>query len=596
MRAYLLGALCLAACENTGPGDDDTGPSVLDEIPVGAFVITEFQPNPNASRPEFIEVLNPGAAARSLLGCRVRDGGTSTHEYEILESVNIDAGQRFVFASAPFLGASEGEHPANLSWGDDLALNQQDDTESVSIACPDGTGSLQTIDEVVFNWGDLDVERGRSLQWSGAADAFANDELSQWCPAPATPEALYATVEGDGDYGTPGADSICPPPPGPRPAAPGDVVISELLISDFDGLREWFEIHNPTATSWDLRDCEIGDAPAVGSSEPDRHTFSTDQGTTTLEPGGYLLLSKTDRAVTGDGSLQADYAYAGGITFNNSELQRLWIGCPVGANVVTIDEVLYDWGAFSSSFQGSSLSVDPAALSAEGNDDLNRWCLARAEDSYFTTTSGTPPETFVARGTPGGANPPCPVADPYPLVGELVITELMVASSSGVGTNEEWVEIKNVSGHPVGLDGCTLRDDSGDGAPDLHTIDAPQGLSVPAGDYAVLVKSSASDSIACGLPQDYLYGTNLSFLNDEPETFAILCPGAAGDTVIDQVAYDGGFTSGHSWQLRRASETAAGNDSAANWCNDAVGAAWTWNCTVDGDTNRGTPGAASTCN
>lgn len=589
----LLFVLSALGCDGTNPGDDDDGPSVPDEVQVGSIVITEFQPNPNSSRPEFIEVQNVSDSVIELRACQLQDGGTSAHTFDILQEVSIEPGQRFVFASAPSLGATEGELPANLSWGDDLALNQQDDTETITLACPDGTGARHGIDTVAFAWGDLDVDRGRSLQFPGPADAFANDDITQWCPA--APESVYAVVEGTPDLGTPGAENICPPPPGPRPAAPGDLVITEVLVSDFTGLREWFEVYNPTASAWDLQDCQIGDVAATGSSEADLHTFDPEQGRTSIAAGEYLLLSKTETVVVSDGSVVADYAYAGGITFNNDGLQRLWIACPTGASVVTIDEVLYDWGTWGTEFSGYSLAVDPSALDAEANDDLGRWCLARTEDSYFTTTTGTPPETLVARGTPGAANPPCPVPDPYPLVGELVITEMMIASSSGVGTNEEWVEVKNVSNHRIGLDGCTLRDDSGDGAPDVHDIDAPLGLSIAPGAYAVLAKSSASDSLACGLPDAYLYGTNLSFLNDAAETFAVLCPGAAGSTVIDQVMYDGGFTSGHSWQLRRGSETAAGNDSPGNWCNDVVGAAWTWTCTVDGDTNRGTPGAQSTC-
>jgi hypothetical protein len=599
LRRIALAALPLSVlgCGDPTSSDDDAGIPVLDEVYVGSLVITEVQANPNSGRPEWVEVTSDFGESINLIGCQLTDGGATPHAFDILTGFDVVAGQRLIFASDPFLGAAEGERPADLVWGEDLALNQQDDTEFVALLCPDGTGTRQEIDRVAFNWGSLGVRRGRSWQFAGELDAFANDDPASWCEAPTQPDTVVAIVDGDTDYGTPGAATVCETPAGPSPDSAGDIVITEILAADFDGLREWFEVYNPGTETYDLRGCQIIDEAVAGGSEPNIETLDAESGTTVLPPMGYLLFASAGTDVTSDGSLVADYAYSGSLSFNNSELQSLGIACPVGPSLVTIDEVNYDWGTYGTEWRGYTLSLDAGHLDAEDNDEFANWCLARAEDTYFSTTTGDPPQTQTARGTPRATNPLCPVPAPHPLVGELVITEVMVYSSSEIGSNEEWFEVKNLSDHPIGLAGCTVRTQAGADTPDDDLIENPHGFDVAAADYAVLVKSSAADSIACGLPWDQQYGSSLNFLNSDPQTLSVLCPGPSGLEVVDAVSWDGGFAEGIAWQLKTSQETPTGNDVAANWCNDVVDAAWTWTCSAGDpvETNRGTPGGPSTC-
>ena len=589
--------LILSACGSPTGDDDDAGIPVLDEVDVGSLVITEIQPNPNSGRPEWVELTSVAAGPIELIGCQLTDGGATPHSWDVLDSEEVAAGQRIVFASDPFLGATEGEWPADFVWGDDLAMNQQDDSEYVALLCPDGTGTRQEIDRVAFNWGSLGVRRGHSWQLTGEPDAFTNDEPANWCEAPSQPDTTIAVVEGSTDYGTPGASSVCETPAGPSPDSAGDVVISEILVANFTGLREWFELHNPGTQTYDLRGCQIIDESVAGGGEPDTETLDAEEGTTVLPAGGYLLFASAGTDVTSDGSLTADYPYSGSISFNNSELQRLTFSCPVGPTLVAIDEVIYDWGTFGTEWGGRSLSVDVGHLDAEDNDELGNWCLAATDDVYWTTTTGDPPEARSAYGTPGAPNPACPVPLPHPVAGALVITEIMVYSASEIGSNEEWFELKNLSNHDVGLAGCTIRTQVGADPPDDDLIDDPQGFDVAAGAYAVLVKSSAVDTLACLLPWSYQYGAALNFLNSDPQTLSLLCPGSVGLDPIDAVAYDGGFTEGLSWQLKRSAESPISNDSAANWCTDTPTAAWSWTCTAGDppETNKGTPGQPSTC-
>ncbi|MCP4869185.1 MAG: lamin tail domain-containing protein [Proteobacteria bacterium] len=580
-------SLALSACPTTNPrpdDDDDIDISLLPAVPVGALVITEILAHPNVGRPEFIEVINASDASVSLAGCKLVDGGTGEHEYDITVPVDLEPGEYAILASAAGLGAIPEDLPADVEWSD-VTLAQADETESVALQCPDGTGARTLTDEVAFHWNGLDLHRGHSWQLASAADATANDDPLNWCEAPSDEDAAYASVDGVPDYGTPGAVTLCDTPGGATPQASGDILISEILIDEFTGLREWFELTNPGSVPLDLRGCTLGDVPEDGSTDANLHVLDPDLGETTIEPGGVLLLSKTDTDITPDGSVVSDYPY-GALGFNNSALQVLWLECPRegGGDAVEVDSLLYDWGTYGSDFEGRSL-----ALSADGSG----FCLAADEDVYFTATQDDPPETFIARGTPGAPNPACPVPEDAPGEGDLVFTEVMVRSSAGVGHNEEWFEMLHVGISSVSLLGCTLVNGNADGDVDEHVIEAPLGLSASPGDRLVFAKSSASDSLeACALPADYTYSTNISFNNDDPESLSLVCP---GNVVVDIVQFDGGFPSGIPWQLRLESEDSELNDNYDNWCVSETVSGYSWACTVGDDTNYGTPGEPSAC-
>lgn len=595
MRSSALSlALLLSACPTGGPGGDDDDLGSLDEVEVGALVITEILARPNSGRPEYIELVSTGEDPVRLFGCQIVDGGTSPNEYTITVDTDIEPGERLLFGAAEFLGADEGELETVASWGSEITLNQGDPTESVGISCPDGAGARQLIDEVAFDWSGLGIAQGRSWQLVAAPDATTNDDPANWCAAPAQDDAIYATVEDEPDYGTPGAETVCETLFGERPSAPGDVVISEILVDDFATTREWFELHNPGTEPLDLRGCTLNDAPLAGG-DPATHTLDAEVGDTGIPAGGYLLLAKSSTAVTpGDKvhqAVAADYAYSS-LGFNNSADQRLWIECPVGDNLVLIDEIAYDWGDFGSDFKGRSIALDPGALTDLANDDPANWCLAGDDQLFYTYDDEG--DLFNSWGTPGLANPPCPVPDPPPAAGDLVFTEILVKSA--IGQFEEWVELKSVAGTRVGLDGCRFRNVNADGSDGEYTIESPLGVPVDPGQYVVFANNSADESLACGLPALANYGaTSMRFSDAAEETVELWCPSPAGDVLVDSIAFDGGFESGIPWQLSADSETAAANDDGANWCHDAVTAAWTWSCTVDLGTNYGTPGGPSTC-
>ncbi|MCO4769305.1 MAG: lamin tail domain-containing protein [Deltaproteobacteria bacterium] len=592
-----LGLAGLVGCPNpgNGTGDDDDVVANFDPVPIGAFVITEIQANPETSRPEFIEVFNNTDDVHTLRGCQVATRGAGENEFVITGEADVGPGDYALLGDAEFLGG-EGELPALVVWGDAINIAQTDPTETVELACPDDAGGRSLTDVVSFDpvlgWVP---RKGHSWQLRAEnLDATLNDNPDSWCEAPTQENTNYASVNGAPEYGSPGGPTICEQLGGDAPSAEGDLVIVEIAVDPCTGTREWFEIHNPGTETVDMRRCQIVDEPVDGSTEADIHVLDAERGNTVIPPGGVLVLNSSPASdvtfdITPDASVQGDYPWANGISFKNSDLQTLFIECPTeGGGTVEIDRINYDWGEQGQGFKGRTLSLDPAFWDAEGNDSFDSWCLTEGTPYY----SGKECSDV---GTPGVANSACPVPPPPPAAGDVVFTEFLALSQSAIGNNEEWFEVKNVGTTTVGLEGCTLEIDDGEDI-DEHEISFPLGVTVDPGDYFVMVKSSASDTIDdCLLPWDYTYGTNLNFSNSAAQTLRLKCPGATDDVVVDELSYqfDGDDPRGIAWQLVAGAEDAVSNDDPSNWCFPEPTAAWTWSCTVDEESNYGTPGAPS---
>jgi hypothetical protein len=551
------------------PDDDDSNPTIWDEVPVGALVITEILANPNVSRPEFVELQNASDATVSLQACQVADGGASAHEFVLNVPVDLEPGQRALLSPGEYLGSAEGEIVPDALW-DGIVLNQGDETESFTISCPDGIGGRQLIDTVAFDWGALGVARGRSWQLAIEPDSIANDDPANWCPAPAQDHAIYAEVDGVPDYGSPGAPSTCETLGGSAPSLAGDVVISEILIHEFDGLREWFELYNPKTEAVDIRNCVLTDEAPGSGSDPNSHTLDYEAGSTVIEAGGFLLLSRTETDITSDGSVVADHPYSQ-LSFTNSQLQRLSLDCPSGDALVRIDEVTYDWSERASVYRGYSLSLSSGALTSEANNNPDNWCVG--SDAYFTVTTGDDPlTTLTAFGSPGTANPSCPEPGPYPAAGELVITELLVDTFTGI---REWIELYNPGATELDLFGCELvdvpvADSLLPESQNRHRI-TPEGgeTNIAAGGHLLLSKTATDISDDGSIVADYAY-TVITLNNSDEQYLWLECPGGSSTVEVDRVEYDwGNYSSadkGASLSLDRSTYSATDNDLTANWC------------------------------
>ncbi len=170
---------------------------------------------------------------------------------------------------------------------------------------------------------------------------------------------------------------------GGTPAAPGDVILSEMMPNPSvlnDSAGEWFELHNPTANDWDLTDCEFRSDPSNLISA----------GGQQLPAGGYLVY-----AASSSPGFTPNHTYSQG-TFslrNGDDTWELW--CDAGSGDVQIDAVTYDDTAGWTVPNGSSMQLDSGSLTHTANDSAASWC--NGTNSYNGDN-----------GTPGSANNPCP--------------------------------------------------------------------------------------------------------------------------------------------------------------------------------------------
>ena len=154
----------------------------------------------------------------------------------------------------------------------------------------------------------------------------------------------------------------------------------------------------------------------------------------------------------------------------------------------------------------------------------------------------------------------------------LIITEIMNNPAAVSDTVGEWFEIHNPGADAVDIAGLTITSD--DGA-ESHLIDAST-LEIPAGGYVVLGISS-NTSINGNIPVDYVYtGIRLSNEADDIRIWA-------GDTLLDEVAWDGGTDfpdpNGASMELDIYGLDNTLNDMGSFWCGSvAVGPGPDW-CT-----------------
>lgn len=598
----LVPVLLLGGCPSGGPGDDDDSVTLFDEVAVGALAITEIQADPEPNRPEWLELYNTTDATVRLAGCQVATRGSTENEFVITGDSSVGPGEYVLLGAAEFIGEDGDAAYATAVVWTEISMNQNDETELVELACPDGNGGRSITDVVAFDPIEGWLPRkGHSWQFEGAPSAGGNDVVADWCEAPIQENTTYVTIDGQPEYGTPGQPTQCEQLGGSAPTAEGDVVITEIAVDPCGGTKEWFELYNPGTTDIDVRRCQIIDVPVDASSDPDVHTIDSERGATVIPAGGFAVFNSSstadpDTTLNATSTVTGDYPYANGISFKNTDNQYLYLECPVdGGGTLEVDRILYNWDEQGSGFKGRSLSVDPSAWTAEGNDSLASWCLAPG-DTYVTG------EECNDIGTPGTANTACPVPPPYPAAGELVFTELMALSQTLLGSNEEWFEVKSLGGESFGLDGCTIEVDNGTEI-DSHVITFALGVTIDPGQYIVMVKSSAADTIdSCSIPHAYEYGTNLNLSNSDAETLRLLCPGNAGNVTIDEIAYDfiPADPRGIAWQLDSASESAVGNDDPLSWCfPDPAVVTFPWECTkVEGEesaTNYGTPGVGGSC-
>jgi hypothetical protein len=332
-------------------------------------------------------------------------------------------------------------------------------------------------------------------------------------------------------------------------ASPGDLVISEIMRDPAkvdDTLGEWFEIYNAATRGYDLAGLTVADnAGQVAVSQ-----------SVVIPSGGYVVFA---RSAGGNGGVSPHFVYGNALQLANAaDVIRLSVPPTV------IDEVSYDGAGAFPLVPGASMSFRSAPPNAGGNDIAGNWCAA-----------GT---AFGAgdMGTPGAPNGGCLKRTEDMVPGDLVITEIMANPNAVDDALGEWFEIKNTTSLAFNLQGLVVRDDG------VDTFTVPNTLLMAGNGRLVFGAGSVTDTNG-GVSVNYAYDRTTCQLANGADELVL-----ATTVVIDQVFYTATFplVAGASMSLSPASETAAANDAAANWCAAA---------TVYGAGDRGTPGAANTC-
>lgn len=195
---------------------------------------------------------------------------------------------------------------------------------------------------------------------------------------------------GDGGGGEPDAGDIDAGVP-INPTSPGDLIITEIhknprVVADEVG--EWFEIHNPTSSTFDLDQLEVRDLGDGKTTDG----FGFLPGVI-MAPGDYIVLARNgDPKINGGVVETIDYSLAV-FALGNAD-DEIIITNPAAGNVV-IDEVRYDTVAFPDP-DGATMSLDPDLLNEEDNDSGLSWC--EGQDAFGDGDLGSP----------GGPNPQCP--------------------------------------------------------------------------------------------------------------------------------------------------------------------------------------------
>lgn len=385
----------------------------------------------------------------------------------------------------------------------------------------------------------------------------------------------------------------------------GDLVITEYLADPAgpDAGFEWFEIWNATDRTIDLSGITVRDNGT--------DTFVVSAGVS-IDAGAYFVFAEAESSVPGRVGF-AWNAVAPNFALANSDDEII-----LEFDGAIIDRVLY--GAGFPRTQGASANLDDGFQTAALNETAEAWCRG-AGDYGVDPNEGTPgapnidcnpPDpcegvvcedppaatcldantvaTYASVGACSGGlcsydeatadctnlggcvDGACVITPLTPGAGDLVITEIM-ADLVGSDVGLEWIELRNVSGVFLTLEGVELSDDGADRV----TIDAPLVLE----DGATVVLG-ASDAAVSGQVA-WTWGTRFT-LGNTADTVLLTAAGIEVDRVDYDVAAGWPLVGGASMALDTA-ELAGDNNLAGAWCEGAG--------TYGVGENLGTPGTTN---
>jgi hypothetical protein len=569
-RRSVVVALALASAvagAGCGGGDDDGDNTCADTIGPGDLVITEVFADAEASNGgsaadegrEWFEIYNASTRTIDLTGLELvhsRDDDTMGHTTR-LGALSIAAGDYLVLANT---AADLVPAYADYGYGDALGDLYNTGTGKVRLRC--GTAEVD-----VASYTDVAPGFSRQLDGGTAPDYTANDDLASWCEATDAAAEFVAA-----NHGTPGAANedcahvipgTCSDNGTSRPTVvpvAGDLVITEVMPNPDavgDELGEWFEV---TAT----RDVDLNDVGldrVNDSSDPD---VIASEECLALSAGARVVFAKSADPTMNGGlppvAATFSFSLVGGTSAEPGDVALF-------AGATLLDQITW-----TSSPTGATLQVDPDFANAVDNDSEANFCASIT------------PYGAGDLGTPGNANDECTFTPPpgmcddegtlrpivKPVVGDLVLTEVMPSPAAVSDTDGEWFEMRAVNSFDLNELGLDRAGDAG--SPEL--IISATCLRVIDGETIVFARN-ADPAVNGGVAN--VAATFGFALVTGPGNVQIV----DDDTVIDAITWTTS-TSGASLALDPDSFDPAANDVEANFCNGA---------TAYGAGDLGTPGA-----
>ena len=217
------------------------------------------------------------------------------------------------------------------------------------------------------------------------------------------------------------------------------LVINEFMANPeavVDAAGEWLEVY--TSADFDLNGLELGESP------PAVDATVTGGACLPVAADSYFVLAASRDPVANGGLPRVDALL--GMSLSNTGAQGIFVG-----HAGQVQDAI----TYSSTGVGASTALDPSKRNPADNDAAGNWCPGAA--SYGAGDLGTP----------GAANPSCGLVTPgmcleggaerpkvAPVVGDLVIDEVMANPATAADADGEWFEL--YVGRDVDLNGLQL--------------------------------------------------------------------------------------------------------------------------------------------
>jgi hypothetical protein len=229
-------------------------------------------------------------------------------------------------------------------------------------------------------------------------------------------------------------------------AAPGDIVISEVMAHTNSYPNDWIELHNTTGSPIDITGWFLSD----DDDDFKKYEIQSGDPRASVPAGGYVVFTQDDDfGDAGDPGSNVQFAF--------SELGETAYLCSGSSGVLADGFCTKE--DFKASEDGVSFGRYTKSVTAGYDVDFVSMTAATPDANNVTTT---------------------------PKVGPIVITEIMYHPPDP-NSYAEYVEIKNISGTTVPLDDWLLTDESGG-----IEYYIPSGTNLANNTYMLLVKNKVA--------------------------------------------------------------------------------------------------------